>query len=147
MYQAFFNDYEQAKGFLTGSLPPELEQRAGRELILDQVSALLSSRPQDYVCPQWSMLTLDENANCLTCCLVPRTSPDYSLGSLFDLSLQEIQEAKRTRPICRECAGLKIDYWVHSAAYVMSEAYYRKPLGRLRTALWRLRSCLGGAAS
>jgi hypothetical protein len=140
VYPAYFNDYDQAKGYLTGTLPPALNERAQQELILGDSARLLASRPNDYVCPQFSMLTIGEHGECVTCCVAPKTSADYSFGSLFELTREEILERKLNRPLCKECATLKIDYWAHASPTYSTDAFSRLPMGRLKTALWRLKA-------
>ena len=139
VYPAFFNDYNQTKAYLTGSLPEAFLARAMDELILEGQPALLASRPEDYVCPQFDMLTVDEKGQLVTCCLAPKTSADYAYGTPFELTGEEILERKVTRNLCKECSALKIDYWVHASPTYSSDAFYRLPGGRLRTGLWHLK--------
>jgi MoaA/NifB/PqqE/SkfB family radical SAM enzyme len=111
---AYLNDYSLSRDFLTGSLSKERLMRMGRDLFLFYVEEIIRARPQNYLCPQFSILALDEFCNVLTCCLVSKNHSDYSIGSLFNLSSDEIREGKLSRPVCRECGQLGIDYWVQT---------------------------------
>jgi len=111
---AFIADYELAKMYLDHALPQEMLERASRELLLPSVGDLISRRPEDYRCPQFSILTIDEYCNILTCCLLSKADPDYSLGSLFRLSKREIEQGKLERNICKECLHNGISYWVNN---------------------------------
>jgi pyruvate-formate lyase-activating enzyme len=112
---AYLNDYNLSRDFLIGSLTETQINQMGRELFLSYVEEIIASRPRDYVCPQFSILALDEFCNVLNCCQVAKGHPDYSLGSLYDFSAEDIQKGKLTRTVCRECQELGIDYWVQTA--------------------------------
>ncbi|MBI4765596.1 MAG: radical SAM protein [Deltaproteobacteria bacterium] len=111
---AYLNDYNLSRDYLNGSLPNNRITRMGRDLFLSYVEDLIASRPEDYVCPQFSILALDEYCNVLTCCQVNKGHPDYSLGSLFDLKAKDIYQGKLNRKVCRECQDLGMDYWIQT---------------------------------
>ncbi len=112
---AYLNDYNMARDYLSGQLKGEKCVRISKDLLLYYLDDLLESVPSQYKCPQLSILSLDEYCNVLTCCAVPKGHPDYSLGSVFDLSREEIVEGKRKRNVCKECSKLGIHYWIHTA--------------------------------
>lgn len=112
-YNAFLNDFNLAKMYLDRTMPPELLGAVKTDLRLDYVDESISSMPPDYRCPQFTGLAIDEICNVLTCCLLPKDHPNYSLGSIFDMSTASIRKTKLTQRVCIECTRLGIAWWLH----------------------------------
>jgi MoaA/NifB/PqqE/SkfB family radical SAM enzyme len=112
---AYINDHSVLKKYLKSQLTYQEIKKASKELILFYLENKIKEKPKNYRCPQFEMLTIDEHCNILTCCSVDKEYDEYSLGSLFSLSLQEIQELKLTREICKECDVLGLNYIIHNA--------------------------------
>ncbi len=120
---AYINDHNMLKKYLKSEFTyPEIK-KASEELILFYLENKVNEKPKQYKCPQFEMLTIDEHCNILTCCSVGNECDDYSLGSLFSLSLNEIQELKLTREICKECDTLGINYIIHNAQRITNYQY------------------------
>jgi len=115
-YLAYINDYQLAKSYLDRTLPQKMLDKALKELILNHVEEQLMQIPGSYTCPQHSILTIDEYCNVLTCCLLSKADPDYSIGSLFALSKEDIEEKKVNQRICIECIQMGISTWVNSVS-------------------------------
>lgn len=113
-YYALMADYNLALSYLNHSLPQKILEKASRELLLSYVDDYISSLPKEYVCPQRSILTIDEFCNVLLCCVISKADPIYSIGSLFSLSKEEIEQKKTCQNICKECLETGIAYWVHN---------------------------------
>jgi MoaA/NifB/PqqE/SkfB family radical SAM enzyme len=113
-YFAYFNDYQLAKSYLENTLPQKMLYAASKELFLYYVEDQTSRKSCDYVCPQHSILTLDEYCNVLTCCLISKADSDYSIGSLFSLSKHDIEQKKPNQGICSECMQKGISNWVNN---------------------------------
>jgi MoaA/NifB/PqqE/SkfB family radical SAM enzyme len=112
---AFLNDFNLAKAYLHGTLSCEVLKEACKDLLLFYVDDIIKCRPSNYHCPQYEYLVIDEKFNVLTCCLVPKNHPDYFLGSLFDLSFDDIKAQKKSRAVCVECNNSGLSYWIHNA--------------------------------
>ena len=112
-YIAYFNDYQLAKSYLDNTISQKLLNLASKELLLYYVENHVSSSPENYTCPQHSILTIDEYCNVLTCCVISKADPDYSLGSLFSLSLDDI-ELKKYQNVCNECLQKGIAFWTNN---------------------------------
>jgi len=113
-YLAYFNDYQLATSYLDRNLSEQTLYTASKELFLYYVDALSSEIPDRYICPQHSILSIDEYCNVLTCCLLSKADPDYSIGSLFSLSKADIEKKKTRQEICRECIQKGIAAWVNN---------------------------------
>ena len=117
-YSAYLNDFNLAKAYLNKSISKELLGRIGKDLFLHYIDELIARTPQDYQCPQFNILAIDEYCNVLTCCVLRKDHPEYSLGSLFTLSSDDIQKGKLSRKVCSECVKLGIAYWLHNVPLV-----------------------------
>ena len=113
-FAAFLAGYDLMKGYLTGSMPDVEMKRASAELLLSDVAERAKAAPRDYVCPQYDILSVDERCNVLTCCALQSSHACYSVGSLFDLSADEIDRRRRRQPVCRECLDLGIPWLFHN---------------------------------
>jgi MoaA/NifB/PqqE/SkfB family radical SAM enzyme len=111
---ANMGDYDLARQYLSGELGADMLRKAGRDLLLYYVDDLVRSRPAGYVCPQLSCLAIDENCTVLTCCALPRGYEEYAIGSLFELTGDQIRQMRQGRDICTKCGALGLDYWGHN---------------------------------
>jgi organic radical activating enzyme len=112
-YCALFNDFELGRSYLNQTMNGHLLDAASGDLILEYVDTLLKTRPEKFICPQLSILTIDEYSRVLTCCLLSKADPDYSIGSLSALTKDEIEREKASRKTCEECMDLGLAFWVH----------------------------------
>ena len=113
-YLAYFNDYQLAKSYLDLTLPQKILDAASKELLLYYVEEQISKTPDTYVCPQHSILTIDEYCNILTCCVISKADPDYSIGSLYSLSKNDIEQKKPNPGVCSECSQKGIYNWINN---------------------------------
>jgi MoaA/NifB/PqqE/SkfB family radical SAM enzyme len=111
---AYMNDYNLSKAYLDGQLSRELLAKASKQLLLSYVDDLVKRCPADYRCPQHDYLTIDESCNVLTCCIVPRSHPDYSVGNVFTLAAEDVVRKKASRGVCVECRQSGVAYWAHN---------------------------------
>lgn len=153
-YYAGFNNYEYVKSYLNNSLNYDILKKVSKELILFYVDKLLSERPDNYKCPQFNFLVIDEDCNLLTCCVIPKGYQSYSFGNLFSLSLKEILELKISQKECLNCQKLHFDYWAGNIqtskflkpSFSLSEQL-KKWIKEERPALFRMIKLLMGAKS
>ena len=110
-YLATPMDFQVALGFLKRTLPSSVLDQMSRDLMLYSVETLIAKQTPEYSCFQQNKMVIDENGSVLTCCIVPKGHPDYSLGSIFELGLEEIKTRKKGRGICKECLDQGLSYW------------------------------------
>jgi hypothetical protein len=79
--------------------------------------------PQDYVCPQFSMMNIDENCNIIQCCGTPSSSKDYFVCNTKDFK-EDIFLNRKNRDICKECYATKWVYWAHNTGNVSTKFIY-----------------------
>jgi len=112
--EAFFNGVPDTIAYLRKELSPARLHQASRDLLVYYLDNLLKEQPSDYQCPQWNMLSVDEKSNIVVCCGgFPRNYPGTVVGSMFDLTADEINEKKRRMPVCGPCMGSGAAYWQH----------------------------------
>jgi len=115
-YAAFPVDYNLSLAYLNDALSYETLKKLSKDLLLYYIDEKVAAAPTDYICPQHdNYLTIDEYCNILTCCVVTKEHPDYyAIGSLFDLSYDEMRKQKVSQAICKECLQSGLAYWVHN---------------------------------
>jgi MoaA/NifB/PqqE/SkfB family radical SAM enzyme len=114
-YYAYINDYEPAKRFLKSKMESTELSQLSRSLFFHYIDGLLASQPKDWKCPQWTgSLTLNHKAEVLLCCVVPLDHHAAALGSIFDMSREEILRAKVLSAECDDCMGCGLAYWAHN---------------------------------
>jgi pyruvate-formate lyase-activating enzyme len=117
---AFFNDYHMATNYLTNNLNKEEMLKVSKELLLFYVDDLIAQMPQGYRCPQFDMLSIDENCNVINCCAAPKDSPDYVVSECSNLRLDALDQRHKTS-LCQECMSTKLAYWVHNAGHASND--------------------------
>lgn len=121
-YYAYINDYTVMKKHRKGELPPDTVNDFSRKLFLHYVDDLIASQPADWECPQWdNKLTINHKGQVLLCCVVPESHEASVLGSIFELSREEILSKKKTSKECDDCLGCGIAYWGHTFVPVLPE--------------------------
>ena len=112
-YLAYINDYPQMKAF-QGLVPREARDEISRTLFLYYLDDALTSRPADWECPQWKhLLTLNYKSEVVVCCVLPYSNEASIIGSVFDLTREEILTGKTTSKECEDCLAYGAAYWAH----------------------------------
>ncbi|MDX8378169.1 MAG: radical SAM protein [Mariprofundales bacterium] len=113
-YAAYLNDYEVARSYLNKTMHKDVLQKVSRELLMYYVDDHIMQMPNEYSCPQFDYLSIDEKCNILTCCVLPKTHKDYSLGNLFDVNINRLNNMKRSQEVCKTCIESGLSYWAHN---------------------------------
>lgn len=106
-------DYEDAIGYLTETIDPVKKQGIEDDLFTDHIKPLLLHKGDKKSCPYLqNQLVVDEYNNVLTCCVLSKNSEYYIVGSLLELTKDEIFEIKtRGQPVCSQCMSAGVPYW------------------------------------
>jgi MoaA/NifB/PqqE/SkfB family radical SAM enzyme len=97
----------------TGITMP-LRQYSEEDFLVDQWDTIKQHRPDNWDCPQYSGLVLDEFSNVLQCCVTDRYSYGNIIGKLKEVDFGNLEELRRSASVCRECKKCKIDYLTHN---------------------------------
>ena len=112
---AYPNGFSMAKSFFAGEIPRRSAKNIENELLVDKLDIIRQKRPDDYVCPQSSILVLDEFCNVLQCCGTDRAVLGHILGKLQEVDFDYLQRLRKNAAVCSLCAKLKLDYMWHNA--------------------------------
>jgi MoaA/NifB/PqqE/SkfB family radical SAM enzyme len=135
-YEAYLNDYWLIKNYLGGNLSAAELKEIAESLLAYKLREIPHRNAGDYECPQHRMLALDEKANVITCCVLPRNHPDYSCGDLHAGSLEAVLKNKTSKSECEWCVKSGVSHYVHNTevpGYLKSFFHSRKD-GMLRRA-------------
>lgn len=113
-YYAFIADYDKAKNYLLNRLSIAEMRNVAESIVLADMMQKVKMMPLNYECPQDDILVLDEKAEILTCCFLPKDHPEYSCGNLFDVELLEKLKAKDIMDECQFCLESGLSYCVHN---------------------------------
>jgi MoaA/NifB/PqqE/SkfB family radical SAM enzyme len=121
-YYAYINDYEQSMRYHKGEMDRDEIDELSRTLFLHHVNDLKAQQPKNYQCPQWEdQLTLDHRSRVLLCCAIPDSNPVGVLGSIFELSRDQILALKTTNSECDDCLSCGQAYVAHHYVRVMAD--------------------------
>lgn len=97
---ALLNDWWQLESFLSDNKNSE---KIESEIFISDIREVMSKVPREYKCPQFNGLTIDEQGNILTCCVLPRNHPDYSCGTLLAHDFESSLNARTEKNVCKYC--------------------------------------------
>lgn len=107
---AYFNDYFLFDGYLNETLPARVKVLAEKHLMIDMLLKEAAFSPKGFSCPQQNLLVADDEWNLVPCC---RLSKEERLGSLLDMSLDDIIKSKNSVSYCASCLSSGQSYIVH----------------------------------
>jgi MoaA/NifB/PqqE/SkfB family radical SAM enzyme len=113
-YEAYLNDYWLIKDYLTGNISAGKLNEVTESIFAYKLREMVHRIPEGYECPQFRILALDEKANVITCCVLPRNHPDYSCGNLHGGDLEAILKDKTSKRECEWCTRSGVSHYVHN---------------------------------
>jgi MoaA/NifB/PqqE/SkfB family radical SAM enzyme len=134
---AHLNDMKRTEDYFFGnSLSTQEKGKIANDLFTEYLkNCYLKNSDIDYYCPQWSMLSIDENANLLVCCGLSNEVEGMVLGSIFDYNAANIEKVKKPFSFCYKCLEHGLSKWAHnqgsSNLLVSGLAIARNVLNRL----------------
>jgi hypothetical protein len=127
-YCAFFADYQLGRQYLEYPLPENQLDPLSRQVFLDYVDDLVRSQPKDWACPQWNqVLALNHRAEVLLCCVLPDGHSAQTLGSIFELTRDEVLKRKKNSAECDGCMSCGQAYWMHHPQFLSHRDLSEKP--------------------
>lgn len=113
-YEAYLNDYWLIKDYLSGNISASQLKEIAESLLAYKLREMTLRTDKDYECPQHRILSIDEKANVITCCVLPKNHPDYSCGDLHAGSLEAVLKNKTSKRECEWCIKSGVSYYVHN---------------------------------
>ncbi len=109
---ATLNGYNLMRSYFDDTMSREALKKCGSELITYFYKDI--KRPENYRCPQFDNLVINEHCELLPCCGVERGMPLYSFGKIADMTLEEIKDKRLKADFCKVCAKIGMDYFGHA---------------------------------
>lgn len=101
--------------FFDNNMSGEDRAKIEEDLFADYLEHVLTlCKSSEYECPQFSYLSIDENANLLLCCGWSNKVKQSVLGPLFDIPVDEIATIKRENELCTKCIQTGIAKFGHT---------------------------------
>lgn len=100
--------------YYNGKLDAAERQKIEQDLFTDYMREMHQLLQDDnYRCPQWSYLSIDEDANLLLCCGWSNNVRHSVLGPIFEMNAERVQSLKAKSPLCSMCLQKGIAQFGH----------------------------------
>jgi MoaA/NifB/PqqE/SkfB family radical SAM enzyme len=109
-YYANFDDFDMSYAYLTNRLDNNILAQAKDQLVLSYVDELVSKMPSNYECPQFNRLVINEVGKVVLCC-----GTNIELGDFLEMSLEDIENARKSQDICDRCVKSGNTWWGHNS--------------------------------
>lgn len=106
---AYFADYDMFHSCVKKDQNETRMKQGVNDVFTFWYDEYLQKRPEDFRCPQYEILAINENADVYLCCC--KTD---KVGRLYDLSLSEIRDRKESNTACVECQKSGTDFMIHN---------------------------------
>ena len=114
---AYLNDLPEMLDLLSGHLAEDRKRAAERDLFLDHIVegiAVAKGRSDQYRCPAFDFVVIDEVGQVLLCCGVTRYDSEYAIGPLSEMSVDDMWRRKRTQAVCSRCISSGLALWLYN---------------------------------
>lgn len=104
---AYINDQQEFNLYAQDKLSRERKLEIEEMVHTNELNKLIENNKKSLKkCELEKFLNIDENGNLIGCCGLPNSNQEYNLGSILDLTSQEIYQKKVSMNICKECFSL-----------------------------------------
>ena len=112
---AILNHWDNLNLYLEKKLPYEELLDVSQKLLMYNFNDLLRESPVEYKCPQFDLLVIDENANVIGCCQLPKENKEYICGNILTDSWERILRNKISMPVCSNCLSKGLAYYINNS--------------------------------
>ncbi len=107
---AFINDLERALQYVNSELESSDLKKATQDLFYfyltdEAIEERKKQRPKDYICPQYSLLNIDDDCNVITCC-----GDNTRMDKIFNVKAREVNNWRINSSACAVCRKVGMDY-------------------------------------
>lgn len=113
-HYAFLNHWDHLWQYADDALPYPLLKEVSQDLFSFRLRDLPADAVASYRCPQYDLLAIDEAANVLLCCQVPKKEP-YLAGNLLNDELGRILDRREHNETCTRCVERGIARYLNTA--------------------------------
>lgn len=114
LHYAILNHWDHLWDYLDDRLPAAALKELSQDLFTFRLRDLPPDAADSYRCPQLDLLVLDESANVLVCCQVPKGEP-YRVGNLLEEPFAVIGERRARSAVCTRCIERGVARYVNTA--------------------------------
>lgn len=111
---AILNHWDHLWAYFKDELPYPMLKQISQDLFSFRLRALVPDSVKTYRCPQYDLFAIDEDANVLLCCQVPR-GQQYSTGNILHDDFGEILRRRECNNMCSECISTGMARYLNSA--------------------------------
>jgi MoaA/NifB/PqqE/SkfB family radical SAM enzyme len=113
-YFAILNNWYHINAYLDNRLDDGLLKKVSQDLFLFDLDKKIATSPQNYRCPQYEILAIDETSRVQLCCQVPKDDGFYC-GDLLSNSLSQIVENRLKSSVCRDCLARGLAFYFNTS--------------------------------
>jgi MoaA/NifB/PqqE/SkfB family radical SAM enzyme len=113
-HYAILNHWGHLWAYLDDELPYPLLKEVSQDLFNFRLRELSADSVSSYRCPQYDTLAVDESANVLLCCQVPKEKR-YVAGNLLRDDIGQILDAREHNETCTRCVERGVARYLNTA--------------------------------
>lgn len=99
---AILNHWDHLWSYLDDTLPYTQLKEISQDLFTYKMRDITEEKTENYRCPQNDILIIDEHANVLLCCQVPKKER-YFAGNLITDDFASIKKRRESNEVCSRC--------------------------------------------
>lgn len=99
---AILNHWDHIWSYVDNKLSYEMLKEISQDLFCYKLHDFAADSLGSYRCPQYDLLAIDENANVLLCCQVPK-SHQYYAGNILHDDIDTILQRRESNIVCSQC--------------------------------------------
>lgn len=132
---AILNNWDHLRDYIDNKLPYSLLKEISQDLFCFHLHEIVNEKVGLYRCPQYDLLALDECANVLLCCQVPKGNK-YSAGNILHDDIERILKYREHNDVCSGCITSGMAPYFNRALYFplfgsSKENSFPKTLGKI----------------
>jgi len=102
LHYAILNHWDHLWAYVDNDISYSMLKEISQDLFCFDLRNLTPDKMGTYRCPQYDLLAIDEFANVLLCCQVPKDTK-YVAGNILHDDIQEIQRKRMHNDTCTRC--------------------------------------------
>ena len=115
---AYLNGSSMMFEYCSKKMNPDLRNKIDQELFTSHY--FNTSKPDNYICPQYDILVLDESCNVVLCCGADKITNGYSLGNIYEIDFDSLRLQRSQSLTCAKCRSLNVEYIWHNPSIALS---------------------------
>lgn len=114
-YYAILNNWWELNQLVNKTLPYEKLLKLSENLFLFDIKEKMQKTPQNYKCPQFNYLIIDEQANIMPCCQLPKYHSEFYCGNIIKDDINSIFKKRSNMSVCGDCIKSGLAYYINNS--------------------------------